>query len=65
MTWSHESLALASCAYMSTMQLAKVTQADTSLVKTISPVITALEPRDSSHVKLPHIWRAGTINYYV
>lgn len=36
---------------MSTIPLAHIAQGDTSLVKTISLVITALEHRDFSHVQ--------------
>lgn len=46
---SHESFTLASRAYISTVPLAHITQADTSLVRTISLVITALEARDFRH----------------
>lgn len=65
MIWSSESLRLVSWAYMSTMSLAHITQADTALVKTIRPVITALQHRDFSHVKQLHISLWGTINYYI
>lgn len=65
MTHSREWLTLASWACVSTMPLAHITQTETSLVKTSSPVITALELRDFSPVIESHFWLRGIINYHV
>ena len=60
---SHETCTLASRAYISAIPLAHITQADTSLVKNISPVITGVEVWDFSHVKQSHVWLRGAINH--